>query len=147
MSNCHQRLPSATATRNKPNKSISITHLRSERRPAVVRSDSVDQFVFVHLINARRSALRVALVVEQTERLLAVQRPTRKQIAVAHTELHLDVDAIRVSSLDERRPQPIVHILVRDVADHIGTPMNARLFEVCEALLHPLDVELGELLG
>lgn len=77
-------------------------------------------------------------MVEQTERLLAIQRSTGKQIAVAHAEPNLDVDAIRIASLDERRPQPIIYILVGYVADHIRSPIDWILLEICEALLHPL---------
>lgn len=81
-------------------------------------------------------------MIEQTERLLAVERPAGKQIAVAHAKPNLDVNAVRIASLDERRPQPIIYILVGHVTDHIRTPVDGVILIVCEALLHPLDCRL-----
>lgn len=52
--------------------------------------------------------------------------------------MYFYVHAVRRSPLDERRPQPIVHVVVRYVADDVTPPIDA-LVEVRERLFHPLQ--------
>lgn len=66
-------------------------------------------------------------------------RRTWEEVAVSHTEFNLDVDAVRISTLDERRPQPVVDVVVGDVAGDVGSPVDA-LFKVGKALFDPLFV-------
>ena len=46
---------------------------------------------------------------------------------VKNTTSHLDlnVDPVGLAPLNEGRPQPVVHIGVADVADHVGPPVDA----------------------
>lgn len=99
-----------------------------------------DQFVALRLPRRRFSGGGVEFVVQQREGLLAGERVARKEGAVADGELDLDVDAISLRTLDERRPQPVVDVMVGHVAHHIRSPVDA-LFEVGETLLHPLKAQ------
>lgn len=60
--------------------------------------------------------------------------------AVPHGELDLDVHAVGGAALDEGRPQPVVHVVVGDVAHHVRPPVDA-ILELREALLNPLRTE------
>ncbi len=64
-------------------------------------------------------------------------RLTWKEIAVPHAELDLDVDAIGIVPFNERRPQPVVDIIVGDIANDVRSPVDA-LLKVGEALFDPL---------
>ena len=68
----------------------------------------------------------------------ATERVSWEQGAVASREFDLYVHAVRRSPLYERGPQPIVHVVVRDVADNVTPPIDA-LVEVGERLFHPLQ--------
>lgn len=97
-----------------------------------------DQLVTVGLPWRRLLGGGVELVVEQTESFLAAARGSREQRAVTDREFDFYVHAVRRTSLDERRPQPIVHVVVRDVADNVAPPIDAPV-EVRERLFHPLQ--------
>lgn len=88
---------------------------------------------------------RVELVVEQAECLLAAESVAREMRAIARRELNFDVHAIRGAPLDERRPQPIVDVIVRHIADHVAPPIDL-LVEICVRLLHPLQQKTIKLL-
>lgn len=62
---------------------------------------------------------------------------TWKEITVSHAELDFDVDAIGIVPFDERRPQPVVDIVVGDITYDIRPPVDA-LLKVGEALFDPL---------
>lgn len=96
-----------------------------------------DEFVALWFPRWRFARRGVELVVEQREGLLARQSVAGEQRAVPDRELDLDVDAVSDASLDERRPQPVVDVVVGHVANHVGPPVYA-LLEVRIALLYPL---------
>jgi len=80
----------------------------------------------------------IELIIEQTKGLLAAESIPGEQRTIADCEFDFYVHAIRRTSLHERRPQPIVHIVVRYIAHHVTPPIDA-LVEVCEGFLHPLQ--------
>ena len=47
------------------------------------------------------------------------QKLTWKEVAISHAELDFDVDPIGVVPFDERRPQPVVDVVVCDIAHHV----------------------------
>ena len=114
------------------------TYLVGRGESALIGSDAVDEFVAVGFPGRGFAGGGVELVVEQTERLLAGERRAREQGTVAHRELDFDVDAVGLAALDERRPQPIVDVVVGHVAHHVRAPVDA-LLEVGEALFYPLQ--------
>ena len=65
---------------------------------------------------------------------------TWKEIAISHREFHLNVDSIGVVSLNERRPQPVVDIIVRNIAGNVRAPIDA-LRKVCETFFDPLCIQ------
>lgn len=80
---------------------------------------------------------RVEFIVEQTEGFPAAVGGARKEGTVTSRELDFNVYPIRRTSLDERRPQPIVNVLVSDIAYHITPPIDA-LIKICKRFLDPL---------
>ena len=106
---------------------------------ALVGSDAVDEFVRVGLPRRRLPRGGVELVVEEAEGFLARERRAGEERAVAHRELDFDVDAVGLTALDERRPQPVVDVVVGNVADDVRAPVDA-LLEVGEAFFHPLQI-------
>lgn len=101
-----------------------------------VSSDAVDQLVTLGLPEGRLLRGGVELVVEQREGLLAGEGSAGEEGTVAHRELHFDVHAVGGSSLDEGRPEPVVHVVVGHVAHHVRPPVDAVL-KLREALLDP----------
>lgn len=97
-----------------------------------------DQLVTVRFPRWRLLGGHVELVVKQAESFLATERVPWEQGAVTSREFDLYVHAVRRSPLYERRPQPIVHVVVRHVADNVTPPIDA-LVEVGERLFHPLQ--------
>ena len=67
--------------------------------PALVGGNPVDELVRLGLPRGRLSRRRVELVIEEAERLLALDGVARKQVAVPQAELDLDVDSIGAVSL------------------------------------------------
>lgn len=107
-------------------------------------AELTDQLVTVRFPRGRLLGGHVELVVKQAERLFATERVSWEQGAVAGGEFDLYVHAVRRSPLDERGPQPIVHVVVRHVADNVTPPIDA-LVEVGERLFHPLQSNRDDL--
>lgn len=105
---------------------------------ALARGYPTDHLVALGLPRRRLLGRGVELVVQQREGLLAGERVAREERAVADRELDLDVDAVGDAALDERRPQPVVDVVVGHVAHHVRPPVDA-LVEVGEGLLDPLQ--------
>lgn len=112
-------------------------YLVGRSESSLVGGDAVDELVALRLPGWGLSRRRVKLVVEQREGLFAGERRAREEGAVAHRELDLDVDAIRLAPLDERRPQPVVDVVVGHVAHDVRPPVDP-LLEIRKALLNPL---------
>lgn len=64
---------------------------------------------------------------------------TREEVAVSHTEFNFDVNSVRILALNERRPEPVVDVVVSDITYNIRAPVDV-LFKVGEALFNPLQV-------
>ena len=115
------------------------TYLVGGGEAALVGGDAIDELVALGLPRRRFARGGVELVVEQREGLLAAERRAGEERTVAHGELDLDVDAVGLTALDERRPQPVVDVVVGHVAHHVRPPVDA-LLEVGEAFFHPLQI-------
>lgn len=103
----------------------------------VVNVYLTDEFVALWFPRWRFARRGVELVVEQREGLLARQGVAGEQRTVPDREFDLDVDAVSDAALDERRPQPVVDVVVSHVANHVRPPVYT-LLEVRIALLYPL---------
>lgn len=62
---------------------------------------------------------------------------TWKEVAISHAEFNLNVYSVGVFSFDEWRPQPVVHIIVGDVANNIRSPVNT-LLKIRKTFFNPL---------
>lgn len=122
-------------------------NLRVTCESSFIRSDAIDQlerlnFGCFHDWEGRVELIGsnwvVVFMVVKGEGFLAGQSHAWKEITVPHAKLDFDVEPLDrvIRFLDERSPQPVVDIVVGDVTDYIGPPMNA-LFKVCEGLFHP----------
>ena len=81
---------------------------------------------------------RVEFIVEQTEGFPAAVGGAREERTVTSCELDFNVYPIRRTSLDERRPQPIVNVLVGDIAYHVTSPIDT-LIKICKRFFDPLQ--------
>lgn len=106
--------------------------------PLATRHLLTNQFVALRLPWRWLFGCCVEFVIEQAERLLATERVAREMRAIARRELNLDVHSISGPPLDKRRPQPIVDVIVRHIADHVAPPIDL-LVEIRVTLLHPLQ--------
>lgn len=116
---------------------LTLTDIR--KHSSVIFDQLTDEFITVRLPWWWLFRCGVKLVVEKTECLLAAKSISREQRAVSCREFDFYVHAIRRTPLDERRPEPIVHVVISDVADDVTPPIDA-LVEVRERLFHPLQV-------
>lgn len=105
-----------------------------------IASPLTDKFITLRLPRWRLLGGGVELVIEQTEGLLTAERVPGKQRAVAGREFDFYVHAVRRAPVDERRPQPVVHVVVRHVAHNVTPPIYS-FVEICEGLLDPLQHE------
>ena len=112
-------------------------NLRILRKSSLVSSNSVDQNVRIRLPRRRLPSSGVEFVVKQRERFFAGTGRPWVERTVSYRKLHLDVDSLRRPAFDERRPQPVVDFLERQVADDVRSPVDSFL-EVCVAFFHPL---------
>lgn len=63
---------------------------------------------------------------------------TWKKTTVPDCKFNFYVNPVRVTPLDERGPQPVVHILIGYITDNVRSPVDP-LLEVGERFLHPLQ--------
>ena len=84
----------------------------------------IDEFVRLRLPGWRLSGRRVELVVEQREGLLTLDGVAGKEVAVAERKLELDVESVGAAPGDERGPQPVVDVVVADVAHDVRSPVD-----------------------
>lgn len=82
------------------------------------------------------------VVIEQSSKYISL---TWKQTAISYGKLNFDVHSIGHISFNERRPQPIVHVIISYITDYVGPPINAFL-EICKRLLHPLKQKKNSLI-
>jgi hypothetical protein len=100
-------------------------------------SDASDELVAFGLPWRRLARNSVELVEKQTERLFTAECVAREKGAISYRKMDFDVQAISWAAINEWRPEPIVYVLICNIAHHIAAPIDA-LSVVGERLLHPL---------
>ena len=91
----------------------------------------IDQLVRLGLPRRRLPGGRVELVVEQGEGFFALNGISGEEITIPERELDLDVKPISVTPGDEGGPQPVVDVVVADVADNVRSPIDTFL-KICK---------------
>jgi len=81
----------------------------------------------------------VKLIVEQWKSFFARQSVPREQRTVSDGKLDFDVNEIGQTALNERRPHPIVDVLLGDIAHDVRPPVDA-LFKIYVAFFDPLEM-------
>lgn len=79
----------------------------------------------------------IEFIKQQTECFLAGERVAGEERTITNCKLNFNVQPICWATIDERRPKPIVHIIVGHIAHDIATPIDT-LAKVCEWFFNPL---------